>query len=112
MGHSIVNVVFLYECGNIPLDVLDAYLEFLIEEPTMRTTFTITLHADVKEYDHAAQDAFKELLRDNAETLYAQCSIVSRRPPTITVTVQDETQGTVRVPLFGEVVHEEDYSGS
>ena len=66
----------------------------------MRTTFTIEIKADVHEDDIQARQLFKELLRDNAQALYSQVSVISRRPPTIKVTVEDEEQGTVHVPLF------------
>jgi hypothetical protein len=77
----------------------------------MRTTFTIELQADINTDDGAGRAAFNALLRDNSETLYAQCAMISRRPPTIVVTVCDEEVGTVSIPLFSDS-YEEDYSES
>jgi len=87
----------------------DIYQNYLERIRTMRATFTITLKVNMREGDDDVREAYKDVLRENAETLYAQCSIFSRASPTISVTMSDEEVGTHTLPLF---IHEEDYSGS
>jgi hypothetical protein len=81
------------------------------ERANMRTTFNIEIKADLMEDDPVSRAAFQEVLRDNAETLWSQCSLISKRTPTITITMVDEEVGTVDIPLFAGVF-EEDYSKS
>jgi hypothetical protein len=78
----------------------------------MRTTFVIEIKADMRTDDPEARAVFGELLRQSAETLYSECAMLSRRPPTMTITTCDEEKGTIHIPLFSAVTHEEDYSES
>jgi hypothetical protein len=66
----------------------------------VRTTFNISLRADVWENDEAAREAFTSMLKDNAETLYAQLAMISRSPPLIDVEISDEEVGRTKVQLF------------
>jgi hypothetical protein len=74
----------------------------------MRTKFTIEIKADILTDDPIGRQVFVETLKDNAETLYAQVAMLSRKPPTVNVTVEDEEVGTISLPLFAGV---DDYSG-
>jgi hypothetical protein len=90
------------------IKMLDEILEQIRSEK-MRTTFSITIKADILEGDDNARQAFTEILRDNSEVLYAQLAMLSRRPPTITVQIVDEEMGIVKLDLFNST-HVEDYS--
>jgi hypothetical protein len=66
----------------------------------MRTKFMIEIKADILTDDQEARDAFEYLLKDTAEMLYAQVAMLSRKPPIVNVTVEDEEVGTISLPLF------------
>ena len=77
----------------------------------MLVSIKVTVNASIKEDDVNGMAAVEAILKETGEGLYAQIALVSNRPPTISVEIDDEKHGTRDIGLFHMSSHEEDYSG-
>jgi len=67
----------------------------------MRINCTISLNVDVPETHSEARQTFEQLVHDECELLYTQCSAFSKYPVEISVILTDDDTGERKIELFG-----------